>query len=368
MKFVYLKPLHLVLLVFFIAGFDCRGLASKTPAQKDPATFFTADNPDFQYTGRIVFTNPKLPRFWSPGVYVDAYFEGSTCEIALNDEVPWDNTHNYVSIVLDDQPVRRIKLKKKENVLDFSKDLGNGKHKLRIYKTTESGQGYLEFVGLRCEKLLKPEPKPTRKIEFYGNSITCGTGSDLSEFPCDSAEWYDQHNAYMAYGPVTARSLNAQWMLTSVSGIGLVHSCCDMNIVMPDVYDKVNLRANQIPWDFSNYQPDVVTIALGQNDGIQDSILFCSAYVKFIQDLRGKYPEATIVCLTSPMANEELVAVLKKYISSVVHAVNAAGDKNVCSFFFSRSYNDGCGGHPDLEQHTEISAELTKYIKQLKGW
>lgn len=353
--------------LLLIIALSCFGLYSQASGSNS-ATFYSADNPNFQYTGRIVFTNPKLPRFWSPGVYIDAWFEGNTCVITLNDEVPWDNTHNYVSIVLDDQPVQRIKLSKKENVLDFSKDLSNGKHKLRICKTTESIQGYMEFVGLRCEKLLNPEPKPLRKMEFYGNSITCGTGSDLSVFPCDSGEWHDQHNAYMAYGPVTARSLNAQWVLTSVSGIGLVHSCCDMDIVMPDVYDKVNLRANQIPWDFSQYQPDVVTIALGQNDGIQDSTLFCSAYVKFIQDLRGKYPSATIVCLTSPMANEELTSVLKKYITSVVHAVNDSGDKNVYRYFFSRSYNNGCDYHPDLAQHKKIAAELTKYIKQLKGW
>lgn len=78
----------------------------------------------------------------------------------------------------------------------------------------------------------------------------------------------------MSYGPVTARMLDAQWMLSSVSGIGLMHSCCDMDIVMPDVYDKLNMRENKYRWNFAHYQPDVVTVALGQNDGIQDSAAF----------------------------------------------------------------------------------------------
>jgi hypothetical protein len=223
-------------------------------------------------------------------------------------------------------------------------------------------------VGLYAEQLLKPAPKPRRKIEFYGNSITCGTGSDLSEIPCDSAEWYDQHNAFMSYGPVTARSLDAQWMLSSVSGIGLMHSCCDMDIVMPDVYDKVNMRDNKIDWDFSEYQPDVVTVALGQNDGIQDSTEFCLYYVDFIYTLRGKYPDSKIVCLTSPMGNEKLTATLKNYLTSVKNTLQELGDDNVYTFFFSRSYNYGCGGHPDLAQHSEIADELLAYLTELMDW
>jgi lysophospholipase L1-like esterase len=48
---------------------------------------------------------------------------------------------------------------------------------------------------------------------------------------------------------------------------------------MPQVFDKVNMRIDSIPWDFKQYTPDVVTITLGQNDGIQDSVAFCSDYV-----------------------------------------------------------------------------------------
>ena len=67
-------------------------------------------------------------------------------------------------------------------------------------------------------------PKPVRRMEFIGNSITCGTGSDQSVVPCDKGVWQDQHNAYLSYGPAVARSFNAQWQLSAVSGIGLMHS------------------------------------------------------------------------------------------------------------------------------------------------
>jgi len=112
----------------------------------------------------------------------------------------------------------------------------------------------------------------------------------------------------------------------------------------------------------------VVTVALGQNDGIQDSTAFCSRYVEFVQTLRTHYPDAEIVLLTSPMGNEELTAVLKNYLTSVRNSVHARGDSNVHTFFFSGRYNNGCDNHPDLAQHQEIAAELSEFLSNLMGW
>ncbi|MEO6151193.1 MAG: GDSL-type esterase/lipase family protein, partial [Mucilaginibacter sp.] len=287
------------------------------PATAGQPSFYKASDKNFQYFGRIDFSHSELPRYWAAGVYIKANFSGTSCQIVINDEVIYDKDHNYISIIVDNLPVKRIKLTQKRNVITAATGLADTKHTITICKATESGIGYLEFVGMSCKKLLPASPKPVLKMEFIGNSITCGTGSDTKEIPCDSGTWYDQHNAYMSYGALTARALNAQWHLSSVSGIGLTKSCCGMDVVMPDVMDKINMRANTIKWDFKKYQPDVVTVCLGQNDGIVDSALFCSAYVKFVDTLRLNYPKATVVCLTSPMASPELVAVQKKYLTAI---------------------------------------------------
>lgn len=331
-------------------------------------TTFKANNPNIQYTGRVDFTNPLQPRFWSPAVYVQARFRGTSCEITLNDEVLYGTTHNYIEIAIDNRPPVRIQTTGKTNVIKAAEGLPNGVHTITICKDTESGIGYLEFTGIKCQQLLPMPAKPARKIEYIGDSITCGSSADLSDKPCGTGQWYDQHNAYMSYGAVTSRNLNAQYQLTSVSGIGLIHSCCNMAIQMPQVFDKVNLRTDSIPWDFSRYQPDVVTICLGQNDGVQDSTAFCSAYVKFIGNLRSHYPKANIVCLTSPMADSILTPVLKKYITAINNHVTNAGDAKVSHYFFKKRYYHGCGTHPDLAEHREIAAELTAYVKQLKHW
>jgi hypothetical protein len=335
--------------------------------EPSPLAFFQPDNEFIQYIGRIDFSNRALPRFWAPGVYIRTAFNGTECEIIINDEMLWGNSHNYVSVVIDDQPVKRIKLTSKVNTLRFA-DLIDGDHSILICKTTESGIGYLEFGGIKCKKLLPPPSPGQHRIEFIGNSITCGMGSDQSVIPCDKAEWYDQHNAYMGYGPLTARALQADWMLTAVSGIGLIKSCCNLPLVMPEVYDKINLRENKIEWRFGEYTPDVVTICLGQNDGIQDSTVFCNAYSKFIKTIRGHYPNAFIVCLTSPMADEKLMPVMKRYLTGIMENARKNNDPNVYSYFFKKQYKNGCGYHPDLAEHVEIAAELTAFIKELKQW
>jgi hypothetical protein len=317
--------------------------------------FFPADDPNIQYTGRIDFSNPKQPRFWTAGVYIQAKFKGSSCEILINDETQWGKFHNYIVVVIDNNKPVRYKTTA-------------GEHTITVCKNTEALIGYLEFVGLNCEALLPMPLKPSRKIEFIGNSITSGMGVDL-EIPCGgTSEWYDQHSAWFAYGPRTARDLKAQWHLTSESGIGLIHSCCNKPMLMPQIYDKVNLSKDSLVWDFSKYQPDVVTVCLGQNDGIQDSTKFSQAYVEFVGRLRGYYPDAQIICLTSPMANEKLRKTLINYLTGVVSYMNSKGDKKIDRYFFSRGFNNGCGGHPDMKDQEMIATELTAFLREKMKW
>lgn len=341
--------------------------AAKANSFSDSIHLFEADNPMFQYVGRIDFSNPKMPRFWSPGVYIKAKFKGSYCELIVNDQELWGKNHNYLEIVIDDKPVR-IQTSTKNNSIVIAEGLPDKEHLVIICKNTESNIGWLEFVGLKCATLLPLSAKPIRKIEFIGNSITCGAGSDQSVVPCGKGVWHDQHNAWMSYGPTVARSLNAQWHLSAVSGIGLIHSCCDMNITMPPVFDKVDLRGDSLVWNFNNYQPDVVTVCLGQNDGIQDSVKFCSAYVTFIHSLRGHYPRAQIILLTSPMGDKQLTAVLKNYLSGIQLYLKKQGDKKVDTYFYKQQYHNGCDSHPDLAEHQLIAKELETCIKRKMKW
>jgi lysophospholipase L1-like esterase len=329
---------------------------------------YKANNPYLHYVGRIDFTDKNKPRFWSPGVYVQARFTGTSLSIDLNDEVLYEKNHNYIEVVIDNLEPRRLQTTGKVNHIKIAYHLTPGIHKVTICKNTETNIGYLEFVGLTCQKLLPWIEHTGRKIEFIGNSITCGTGSDQSKVPCGKGVWQDQHNAYMSYGPRTARMLHAQWQLTAYSGIGLIRSCCGIKFAMPEIYGRVNLQQDSLNWDFNRYIPDVVTICLGQNDGVQDSAKFCKAYVDFINGIRKHYPKADIVMLTSPMGEDKLNMVLKNYITSVETHLHAGGDKKVSHYFYKSRYIAGCDSHPSLQEHRLIAEELSGYLKKLKSW
>ncbi|MCL6524556.1 MAG: hypothetical protein K6T34_07820 [Thermoflavifilum sp.] len=329
---------------------------------------YLGDDSRIQYVGRIDFSRPHQPRLWLPGSYFCFQAMGDSIYLIVQDQQLYGQHQNYIEIVVDDLPPQRLHLTHDIDTILIRGNRAQPVHHVLVCKDTETGNGYVACLGIRCTALLSPNPLPKRKIECIGNSITCGFGADTSVIPCGKGAWYDQHNAYMSYGAVAARLLNAQWHLTAVSGIGLIYSCCQMHITMPQVFDKINMRDDSIAWNFANYQPDVVTICLGQNDGIQDSVHFCTAYVQFIHTVRKLYSQAQIICLNSPMANDQLNHVLQTYIRAVCHTLRLQGDHRVDYFFFPHRYDHGCGEHPDLAEQQEMGTLLADHLRRLMHW
>ena len=103
-----------------------------------------------QYTGRIETKNVSLPRFWSPGVYIKAKFNGDYCEFFLNDEMLYGNSHNYIEVIIDQLEPVRMQTKWKNNGIKIE-GLSGGDHIITICKNTESGIGYVEFAGIDCK-------------------------------------------------------------------------------------------------------------------------------------------------------------------------------------------------------------------------
>ncbi len=345
---------------YFIFLFSAFLFFSCNSSKKDTTTFYGAENKLFNYVGRMDFSDKYAPRFWAPGVYIQANFTGSFCEVVLNDEgfLKEATEHNYVEVVIDSLPVRRIHLTGKTNKIIVARNLKKGKHTITICKTTETKIGYLEFIGIRVEKLL-PFKKKKRRIEFIGDSMTCGNGMENDSIQCGERHWFDQHCAYISYGPSLARRLNADWMLTSVSGYGMSRSCCNNDKTIPEIYDYTDLSQCKIKWDKSNYRPDLISICLGQNDGKQKKEIFVSSYLKFLKKVRRENPKTMILILDSPMAKESF----KPYLDSMLTEVfNRFKDDNTYLYFYKRRYGNGCVGHPDKVEHELMTEELYAFL------
>lgn len=351
---------------YFVFLFSIFFLVGCSPCKTESKNFYSADNNFFNYVGRIDFSDKSAPRLWAPGVYIQANFTGTYCEIAINDEgfLKDATEHNYIEVVIDSLPVKRIHLTKKNNILSVGKGLGKGKHTITICKTTETKIGYLEFIGLRVEKLL-PFKKKKYRIEFIGDSMTCGNGMDNDSIMCGERHWFDQHCAYISYGPSLARRLHADWMLTAVSGYGMSRSCCNNDKTIPEVYDYTDLSQCHIKWDKSKYKPDLISICLGQNDGKQKVETFSKSYIAFLKKLRRENPKTTILLLDSPMAKESL----KPYLDSMLTNIHTAcNDRNMLLYFYKKRYSNGCGGHPNKVEHELMTEELYAFLKPKLNW
>jgi predicted amidohydrolase YtcJ/lysophospholipase L1-like esterase len=341
--------------------------------------FFPADNSFIQYTGRIDFSDPQKPKLAGAGCYLQGSFKGSSIEMVLQDQ-HLNGNRNYLSVVLDGEYQGRIRTVTGQNCYVLAEKLENGEHTILVSKATESAIGYVEFTGFNCHELLPAPEKPERKIEFIGNSITCGTGLDLSGIPCDSADWYDQHNAYLAFGPLLARRLNAQWLLSSVSGIGIERNWNGIGPTMPQVYQNTYLGSDSAKlWDFSSYVPDLVVVSLGTNDfsdgdgkiprALPDSTKFITAYLQFLKTIRRNYPQAVICCVSSPVMQGEKSRILRQYLELIVDSMHdQENDARVTKFFFAKIYDHGCNSHPDRREHEQMADELEPFLKQVMQW
>ena len=365
-----------ILFILLISQLSC---SSSLLRPANEPSLYKQDNKNIRYTGRIDFRDPEKPRLGGAGSYFEVKFKGSTCDVLLEDQNLYDN-HGYISIVIDGKYQGRIKVSKDKTQYEVAKDLEDTEHTLLICKATEAQNGYIDFSGLLCSKLLPLEKSKKRKIEFIGDSITCGMGLDATEVPCDSAEWYEQHNAYLAYGPLVCRQLNADWLLSSVSGIGMLRNWNSPGPTMPDVYENTFLNNDSASkWDAQKYVPDLVSICLGTNDfsdgdgsydrGELDSAEFVAAYIRFVKRIRNRYPHVPICCLSSPMLSGKKSEQLQKNLSQVIqHMREVENDDKVHMFVFSKVSASGCMDHPGEQEHREIAKELLPFFKKVMNW
>jgi hypothetical protein len=326
---------------------------------------YQGGNPYIETIGRFDFSEKEHPKVWAPGAYIRFYFQGTSCDVTILDEMRFGTMHNYISIIVDGGKPRRMRLDEVENVIHVAKGIKKGKHEVVICKNTESNIGFIQLENIQCRKLVKNPNGKKPIIEFIGDSITCGNGCDLSEKTCEEGTWYDQHNAYASYGPRVARALNADYFLSAVSGIGLTKSCCGTPYTMPDIYDYINFSLDGEKWNHTNYHPALVCITLGQNDGLQKPEIFVKRYVLFVQRIHQYYPNATIVICASSMANEPLKKYHANYLPRIVDLVQKKGINRVYAFQYKGKYRGGCKHHPTLEEHQRIANELLNFLKKI---
>jgi lysophospholipase L1-like esterase len=331
------------------------------PVQADDiasGVLIEADNPKLQYSGRVNFANPKAPEIYWAGSGVTIGFQGS--DIAVRLVVSGDN---YVNVVIDNGDPAPLKLTVSEKAYDLAQSLPSGPHTLRLLRRADFQLDKITFEGF----ILHGSPaevsdlpaKPTRRIEFFGDSVTSGAGVENPPKAGDPAN----ENNYIAYGAVTARAFDADYTCISLTGIGIVKSWFPK--IMPDVYYRLNPSNPGSKWDFNTWTPDVVVINLGQNDfwliKPPDPATMEAAYTKFFGAIRSKYPNALIIATIGCMDASSPQSPFPQYISE---AVSSMKDPNITSHIF----NFTTSLHPNASQQQAMAKELIPIIAKAKDW
>ena len=326
--------------------------------------------------GRVMVNDKGHIELISSAAHVGFTFQGNECQVSAYITDP--EGHNYLQYELDGVYQKRVKIPGKDNQPVIINAKGNGTHTVWLYKATEAWVGPIFIEKITGNKLHALQRSNAPLIEFIGNSITCGAAADPSEVPCDAGVYHDQHNAYAAYGPRVARALNTNFILSSVSGIGIYRYWNTDGPTMPQVYENADFQVGSSRlWDFKKYTPAIVSIALGTNDLSNgdrehprlpfDSAVFVSSYIKFVQQVKSKYPEAQIALLSSPIVNGDGGTKLQNCLTAVKQHddVLYPADKPVATFFFKPMQAQGCTGHPNVEDHAVLADEVAPFFKQL---
>ena len=362
----------------------CQGaIANQTFPQK--GSFISPTDCHIQYTGRISFTNPERPAWNYPGIQISAAFEGTSLKLMAK-----PGSGYFMAQIDQSDPFKVAFIGKKDSVVTLATALPEGIHLVRLMYIIEGYEFYPEFWGFILDKgrhLVEGPVLPERKIEFVGNSITCGYGNEGMKK--EEHFEYETENHYYSYASITARNLDAQHWVVARSGIGAYRNYGEAKTgsprsCMPVQYEytgyaydlKLRDEASFLreKWDFDRYQPYVVCINLGTNDlstNNFDTQLLKQGYQKLLKLVRQHNPKAKIVLLTGSMLYNEELKIAKQLLDEVKAEAVKAGDKEVYRFDMAPIDGDqflGNDWHPNVYQDEKMAGELTAYLRKLMNW
>ena len=309
---------------------------------------------------------------------VEFAFRGTSADITLTSNCKSSKARAAFSV--DGELVKDTMLNSKEETFRIFESDEPRNCIISVVKLSEAAYSNIgvKSINVTSEYGIIPTPARKHKIEFIGDSITCGYGVDAA----DQYEAFSttNENGAKTYAALVGKHFKADYNIISWSGIGVYSSYTEsskpnQSFLLPPIYGKTapNELSNDM-WDFTQWQPDLVVINLGTNDntwtkGIQDRAdIFGEAYYKFIEQVREANPNAYIICSLGVMGSK-LLPEIKEQVA--LYSANT-GDYRITTFEFDYrdGVNDGFGAgfHPSAVTHQKMADKLIPFISELLGW
>lgn len=273
----------------------------------------------------------------------------------------------FIRIKLDGRETRRYAVVNGNEAV-IVEGLRFKEHTVEVLKITE-GEPKLKFNTLSLfgegAQLSAPKPVSERRIEFVGDSITCGYG--VLGMHTDPTYFTYQQDGTRGYAYMTAEKLGADARFIAISGKGIVCNCNgDRSDIKAGEYFELQSRTGGICND--GWTADVVVINIGTNDcgGPAPDDEFVSAAKELIAKERARYPEAHIVWAYG-MMSELYRGLLAKIIRDVRKTDKKVHYVSLATVFGNQS-ETGANGHPNVRASIRVSNILSRKIRTLTGW
>ena len=327
--------------------------------------------------GRFARGTNDVIRLGFPGVTLHVNLHGSDLDLRVrgsSDEV-------YFNVFVDAQPLLRIRAHQGDGVYPIFHFETVGDHHVDIVRRSESWEGTCEVTGFTThegDRFLPPPSAHAHRLQFIGDSITCGAAADTSpDDPLNGKTKDGAHtsNASATFAKILAQRLQAECHLVSYGGRGVIRDWQGIRATAnaPEFYELALPDDPTVKWDQSSYIPDAIGICLGTNDvssGIPDQTEFVNAYVHFLEKIRRDSPQALIFLIRSPIVDDNpgqppKRTVLAAYTQQVIERFH---DPKV--FFAPVKHYAGVphNGHPAAADHVAIADELEPLFRKNLGW
>lgn len=292
-----------------------------------------------------------------------------------------DITPRY-AVYLDGEKIRDARMEREEETVTVFLGKTPRNAEVRLKKLSECTQSMMALKEIRTDGEVTPLKELTRRIEFIGDSITCGYGVEAKRE--DEPFSTSTENAEKSYAGIIAEKLGADRILTAFSGHGIVSGYTDdprkpnLSELVPPYYEKVGRNGfvlpsgrtvTDIPWDFDAWQPDDIVVNLGTNDlswcgdDTERKAEFRRMYTEFLKTVRKNNPTARMLCILGAMGeglNEEMAGAVRDY-------AGGTGDRRIRSAVLREQDGArngfGANWHPSVITQQELAETVLRMLE-----
>lgn len=279
-------------------------------------------------------------------------------------------SEQFFNVYIDDVFVEKYSIANKVKTIKIFENLQIGNHKVKVIKLNEAQFSKMGLVSIDSSgiEFYKTEFHK-KKIEFYGDSISCGFGNLSNTF--ETSELLEYTDGTKAYTQICADELGFENSVIGYSGIGLAISPNNQEKYLLDVYDTVD---GDIKWDFEKYVPDVIVINIGTNDTAAYNALsnnqqkdevyesYLTKYKELVLTLKEEFPNVKIVAVADMMI--KFSDAFKTAIDAIKNYVHDSYQEFMYYVEFAPN-TDGGVGHPSQQAHQEFGLQLANFISKI---